>query len=320
MSIVNDIASNTRDGIDDYYSLTDTCKPFTVSLAKKYKFNLQQKPLLGSRITPQVRLRRTSEPFNTRNVWVNIRDEINKSHTTEINPFGMQLELESTIGDGIHIESKDMETKPWENNNNYYEAAFFSFFNDISDYEENSIGETLIFKKSSPTISSSSSSYLNINNNNEDYEINKISDLVFTQLSEARYIAGELSIVDYKIEGFLRDKGEGFVLKLMNNLALKCYSSKVDVTYAHFLNVLKNLTFHTNDDSLKTNVLAALGHKSIVIKEAAIAVFEGWHYKSHDEASQVIGLLDNVDTGHVGWLTEYKNMVISDLKEEFEVK
>ncbi|MFM4938148.1 hypothetical protein [Aeromonas enteropelogenes] len=199
----------------------------------------------------------------------------------------------------------------------FTESVFHPSFSDIPLYEDKFVNDHLTFKQS---LSFSTASIENENTHlNDDNEVNCLSDLLLSQLKDERYISGELSSVDYRIEGLLRDKGESFVIKLMNKLALKCYSSKNEITYSHYLNVLKNLTFHSRDDSLKTNVLAALGHRSTVIKEAAIAIFEGWNYQSADEARQMIGLLENVDTKHVVWLSEYKDMVIRDLKDEFEV-
>ncbi|MFQ2627196.1 hypothetical protein ACK3Y1_09935 [Aeromonas caviae] len=152
----------------------------------------------------------------------------------------------------------------------------------------------------------------------KDVDIDLKAEHIFSQLKEERYVSGELSIVDYRIESLLLEHGEGYILKLMNKLAVMCYSSKLEMAYAHYLNVLKNLTYHSNDDILKTNVLAALSHRSAVIKEAAIAIFEGWRYSSGDEMKQMIGLLENIDADHVDWLNEYKLMVIRDLKEELE--
>ncbi|MCZ0750092.1 hypothetical protein [Aeromonas enteropelogenes] len=150
-----------------------------------------------------------------------------------------------------------------------------------------------------------------------DKEINIMAELIFTQLKDERYNSGELSIVDYRIESLLHENGLDYILRLMNKLAVMCYSSKLEMVYAHYLNVLKNLTYHSNDDILKTNVLAALSHRSTIIKEAAIAIFEGWKYQSKNEITQMIDLLENIDVDHVDWLNEYRNMVIRDLKEEF---
>lgn len=272
--------------------------------ATQYRIHQSATPLLGESLTSRILIR--------------LKDRI-ESESSDLNDT--VADLDNALSYQPLTGSYQGSFHQWMDNlqdqTSTTEPIFHFSLGQFAHYEDAIHRHTSTFKKTTPVTT------VNVDHNvpreHHDNEINTISEMIFSQLRDERYISGELSIVDYRIEGYLRDKGEAFVLKLMSKLALMCYSSKIDVTYAHFLNVLKNFTFHSKDDSLKTNVLAALGHRSIVIKEAAIAVFEGWHYQSKDDVSQVIGLLKNVDTGHIGWLTEYKNMVISDLKDEFEV-
>ncbi|MHA1894132.1 MAG: hypothetical protein ACTSX4_06505 [Candidatus Helarchaeota archaeon] len=62
----------------------------------------------------------------------------------------------------------------------------------------------------------------------------------------------------------------------------------------------------------QTMALAALNHKSAEIQELGIRAFENWgSYNS-------LKILENIKI-NVGWLNEYKDQVIEDLKEELHV-
>ena len=62
----------------------------------------------------------------------------------------------------------------------------------------------------------------------------------------------------------------------------------------------------------QTMALAALSHKSTEIKELGVRAFENWGtYNS-------INVLENIDLD-IEWLSDYKNQVIEDMKEELYV-
>lgn len=145
-------------------------------------------------------------------------------------------------------------------------------------------------------------------------EVNEI----FFDLQECSYSPGYLSPADKKFEVILKRTNLNYVINLLNTLSMKCFEDAKIHSYLHFLNLLKNATFHLKFNDLKVYAVLGVAHKNCEVKDLSLSLFESFQFDNIEEVRSAIKILHNVDTENYAWLTEYKDQIIVDLEEDIE--
>lgn len=140
-----------------------------------------------------------------------------------------------------------------------------------------------------------------------DELIRKSKDRLVLLIKTHSFDEGQLSSVDKEAEHILNRFGEDFLVRVIDKVWHHCYTSKNQMEHAHFLNLIKNLSFMVDCDRFVTYAISAFSHEDLLIREAAISTFESWdkyEYKKY---------LESVADSGIGWLDQYKREVIENL-------
>ncbi|WP_370317467.1 hypothetical protein [Pseudoalteromonas sp.] len=138
-----------------------------------------------------------------------------------------------------------------------------------------------------------------------------LAQMLLNIISNSSYEVGILGQTEHELLNIYQNKYDLFE-KVVARLWMLTYSSANDADHAHFLNALNNISEYlpedTNNDFL-TYAVSALKHKSVLIIETGIAMFERWDNPEHLKFLNVISEIN------IPWLDEYLEDVKSNLGE-----
>lgn len=135
----------------------------------------------------------------------------------------------------------------------------------------------------------------------------RFSDKVVYAIRNSSFEEGNLSPADFIVEEALETYGEHFAHKLLNNVWQVFYSDVNQDYHAHFLNVIKNISYKIDYNLFRPIAISAYAHSDVLIREYGISLFEGW-----DDPSDRYILENTADSG-IPWLDQYKREVIENL-------
>lgn len=141
----------------------------------------------------------------------------------------------------------------------------------------------------------------------EELVVERHKERVLYLIKSHSFEEGQLSPADTEIEGLLSLYGEDFVINLLGKVWQYCFVSKNQVEHAHFLNILRNISYKVDPSDFVVYAVSAFSHNDVLIREASIATFESWDKEEHK------GYLENLTDSGVEWLDEYKREVIKNL-------
>ncbi|WP_157830623.1 hypothetical protein [Aeromonas sobria] len=150
--------------------------------------------------------------------------------------------------------------------------------------------------------------------------VNEEVDLIFSLLSTCDFSEGVFSPADIELRSFYKSlperNREAQLCQLLNDLAIKCYAESNNYVSLHFLNVIKNSAYIIHYRHLYIYGVVAVSKPDLLIKEAAISLFEGWMYDEGQYIKMAVSLLEEMDLpSDVKWLDRYRKSVIKDLRE-----
>ena len=145
-----------------------------------------------------------------------------------------------------------------------------------------------------------------------DYSINsrtltKCTDKVIHAIRNTSFEEGNLSPADFIVEEALEAYGEHFTNKLLNNVWQVFYSDANQEYHAHFLNIIKNISYKIDYKLFRPIAISAYTHHDVLIREFGLSLFEGW-----DDPADKALLESTADSG-IPWLDQYKREVIENL-------
>ncbi|WP_345758732.1 hypothetical protein [Klebsiella quasipneumoniae] len=159
---------------------------------------------------------------------------------------------------------------------------------------------------------------LNVETNlkNEESLLADDTAILFNYLKNETFTPGYLSSADRFFEDKFKSSSMIYINALLNKVSMLCYVQYKNYSYLHFLNLLKNATFYMEYDDLKMYAVLSVAKNDCEIKDLAMSLFESFNYKNSASLKDAIACLDHIDTTSYPWLTEYKEEIISELKEE----
>lgn len=151
---------------------------------------------------------------------------------------------------------------------------------------------------------------------NEEHSLADDTAILFNFLKNESFTPGYLSSADRYFESKYKSSSMIYINALLNKVSMQCYVQYKNYSYLHFLNLLKNATFYMAYDDLKLYAILSVAKNDCEIKDLAMSLFESFNYENSDSLNDAIACLDHIDTTSYPWLTEYKENIISELKEE----
>ncbi|MGM0986551.1 MAG: hypothetical protein ACQEXI_06130 [Pseudomonadota bacterium] len=141
----------------------------------------------------------------------------------------------------------------------------------------------------------------------EELVVERNKERILSLIKSNSFEEGQLSPADRELEGLLDLYGEEFIVKLLGRVWHYCYTSKNQIEHAHFLNILRNISFKVDPSDFVVYAISAFTHDDVLIREASIATFESWDKEDHKK------YLESLADSGVEWLDEYKKEVIENL-------
>lgn len=138
-----------------------------------------------------------------------------------------------------------------------------------------------------------------------------LAQMLLNIISNSSYEVGILGQTEHELLNIYQNKYDLFE-KVVARLWTVTYSSANDADHAHFLNALNNISEYLPEDTnnnFLTYAVSALKHKSVLIIETGIAMFERWDNPEHLKFLNVISEIN------IPWLDEYLEDVKSNLGE-----
>ncbi len=190
---------------------------------------------------------------------------------------------------------------------NDYLQELFEFENEIKDINiSNKANDFLNIFLDFSVLEKDTSIENKINKKREDYLRTNITNQLLEIILEESFEFGIKAKSEILIEEQLKQ----------NELATRNWLNEIFVDYFDdekiligILRIIGRFEEHIIFPQGQTMALAALNHRNSEIKELGIRAFENWG------SINSIKILENINL-KIDWLSEYKNQVLNDLKEE----